>query len=101
GEGFHVGTSKVWRQLREKSNLSGVRIHDLRHTHASTGVALNKSVHIIGNILVQRKPETTSRCSHSQQHPLRPAADHTAQFVSDAMRSEGNKSNVVKLARPK
>jgi integrase len=101
GDGFHDGVYKVWRRLREKAGLSEVRLHDLRHTHASTGVALNQSLHIVGKILGHRKPETTARYSHLALDPVRAAADQTAKRVANAMKGGGDNSKVVRLARPK
>jgi integrase len=101
GGGFHDGVYKVWRRLREKAGLSEVRLHDLRHTHASTGVALNQSLHIVGKILGHRKPETTARYSHLALDPVRAAADQTAKRVANAMKGGGDNSKVVRLARPK
>jgi integrase len=100
GEGHHDGVYKIWRRLRKEAGLSDVRLHDLRHTHASTGVALNQSLHIVGKILGHRKPETTARYSHLALDPVRAAADQTAKRVADAMRGGGG-SKVVRLARPK
>jgi integrase len=101
GDGFHDGVYKVWRRLREKAGLSEVRLHDLRHTHASTGVALNQSLHIVGKILGHRKPETTARYSHLALDPVRAAADQTAKRAAAAMKGGGDNSAVVRLARPK
>jgi integrase len=102
GEGHHDGAYKVWRRLREKAELSDVRLHDLRHTHASTGVALNQSLHIVGKILGHRKAETTARYSHLALDPVRAAADQTAQRVAAAMKGRNpSNSKVVRLARQK
>jgi integrase len=101
GDGFHDGVYKVWRRLREKAGLSEVRLHDLRHTHASTGVALNQSLYIVGKILGHRKPETTARYSHLALDPVRAAADQTAKRVANAMKGGSDNSKVVRLARPK
>jgi integrase len=101
GNGFHDGVYKVWRRLREKAGLSEVRLHDLRHTHASTGVALNQSLHIVGKILGHRKPETTARYSHLALDPVRAAADQTAKRVAAAMKGGSGNNKVVRLARSK
>ena len=86
----------------EKAGLSDVRLHDLRHTHASTGVALNQSLHIVGKILGHRKPETTARYAHLALDPVRLAADQTAQRVAAAMKGRGaSNSKVVRFARQK
>lgn len=102
GTGHHVGFAKVWREVRKRAALEGVRLHDLRHTHASVGVALNQSLLIVGKILGHRKAETTERYSHLQLDPVRAAADQTAKRVSDAMRGGGaGSANVVRLKGPK
>jgi integrase len=101
GDGYHVGYAKVWRQLRDRAGLSGVRLHDLRHTHASVGVALNQSLQIIGKVLGHKKAATSERYAHLQLDPVRAAADQTAKRLSNAMRGGGSNSKVVRLARPK
>ncbi len=102
GDGHHDGVYKVWRRLRKDAGLSDVRLHDLRHTHASTGVALNQSLHIVGKILGHRKPETTARYAHLALDPVRLAADQTAHRVASAMKGRGaSNSKVVRLARSK
>lgn len=98
GKGYHVGFAKVWREVRKRAEIAGVRLHDLRHTHASVGVALNQSLLIVGKILGHRKTQTTERYSHLQLDPVRAAADQTAKRVSDAMRGGGaDRPNVVPL----
>jgi len=100
GNSFHVGYSKVWRRLREKAGLLGVRLHDLRHTHASTGVALNQSLFIIGKVLGHKKARTTEKYAHLELDPVRAAADQTAQRVASAMKGGGTGlSKVVRLER--
>ncbi|MGD9879451.1 MAG: tyrosine-type recombinase/integrase [Reyranella sp.] len=101
GEGFHVGHSKVWRRLREKAGLSGVRLHDLRHTHASAGIALNQSLFIVGKVLGHKKARTTEKYAHLELDPVRAAADQTAKRVADAMKGGDANSKVVRLAREK
>jgi integrase len=71
GEGHPVGESKVWRKLRKMVGLQGVRLHDLRHTHASVGVALNQSLFIVGEILEHERPQTTEKCAHLALAPVR------------------------------
>lgn len=98
GTGHHVGFAKVWREVRKRAALEGVRLHDLRHTHASVGVALNQSLLIVGKILGHRKAETTERYSHLQLDPVLAAADQTARRVSDAMSGgRADSSNVLQL----
>jgi integrase len=95
GEGHHVGVPKVWRKLREMVGLKGVRLHDLRHTHASVGVALNQSLFIVGKILGHKRPQTTEKYAHLALDPIRAAAEQTAQRLVGALR--GRKASVTRL----
>ena len=95
GEGHHVGVSKVWRKLRKIVGLKGVRLHDLRHTHASVGVALNQSLFIVGKILGHKRPQTTEKYAHLALDPVRAAAEQTAQRLAGALK--GRKATITKL----
>ena len=75
--------------------LKGVRLHDLRHTHASVGVALNQSLFIVGKILGHKRPQTTEKYAHLALDPIRAAAEQTAQRLSGALR--GRKATVTKI----
>jgi integrase len=85
GEGHHVGVPKVWRKLRKMLGLKGVRLHDLRHTHASVGVALKQSLFIVGKILGHKRPQTTEKYAHLALDPVRAAAEQTAERLAGAL----------------
>jgi integrase len=102
GDGHHQSAGKIWRQLRKRAGLTGVRLHDLRHSFASVGVSLNQSLFIVGKILGHTKAKTTERYSHLQLDPVRAAAEQTSKRVADALKGRGaDPSKVAKLARPK
>ena len=42
-----VNIEKPWRAIRKAAELDGVRIHDLRHAHASMAVAGGESVSML------------------------------------------------------
>ena len=51
-QGQHLtDMQKPWRRIRKLAILPDVRIHDLRHTFASSGVALGQGLPIIGKLL--------------------------------------------------
>lgn len=52
---------KPWRRIRSSAGLDDVRIHDLRHTFASHGVAMGHGLPIIGKLLGHTQPQTTAR----------------------------------------
>ena len=38
----------MWNQIRRRAGLDGVRLHDLRHSYASTAVASGDSLYLVG-----------------------------------------------------
>jgi integrase len=45
--------NRPWRAVIKRAELEGLRIHDLRHTHASIGAGLDLGLPIIGKLLGQ------------------------------------------------
>ena len=70
-----VGIDKFWFRVRAAAGLQGVRLHDLRHSFASMGVAGGLSLPIIGALLGHKHPATTGRYAHLSADPLRAAND--------------------------
>ncbi len=83
--GHFVGLPKAWQRIRKKAGLADCRLHDLRHSHASVGVAAGWSLPIIGAILGHRTQATTARYAHLGDDPVRAAADHIAKRINAAM----------------
>jgi integrase len=46
--------NRPWRALAKRAGLEDVRIHDLRHTHASIGAGAGLGLPIIGSYLAIR-----------------------------------------------
>ena len=66
---------REWERIREEAGLPGVRLHDLRHSSASTA-----EVHGMEMVTVARLPghalvETTERYFHSSDRSVADAAD--------------------------
>ncbi len=74
-----------WRTISARAGLQGVRIHDLRHTHASVGAGAGLSLPIIGKLLGHTQASTTQRYAHLDSDPLRLASDKIAANLSMAM----------------
>jgi integrase len=55
-----------------------VRIHDLRHTFASTAVATDQGLQMIGKLLRHAQVQTTARYAHLAADPIKDAADQIA-----------------------
>ena len=50
-----------WQRIRARAGLNDVRIHDLRHTFASTAVAAGQGLPMIGKLLGHTQVQTTAR----------------------------------------
>ncbi len=79
------GIDKIWSKLRKRVGLNDVRLHDLRHTYASTGAASGHGLPIVGRLLGHTQASTTSRYAHLADDPLRRAANQIAATISAAM----------------
>ena len=79
------GIDKVWFRVRAAAGLRGVRLHDLRHSFASMGVAGGLSLPIIGALLGHKHPTTTGRYAHLSADPLRAANDVVGMRIAAAI----------------
>jgi integrase len=50
--------NRPWKLVSKCAALEGVRLHDLRHTHASFGAAAGLGLPIIGKLLGHTQPST-------------------------------------------
>ena len=62
---------RFWDDVRAKTDLPGVRVHDLRHTFASLLVSGGMSLPMIGKLLGHTQVQTTARYAHLFDDPLR------------------------------
>ncbi len=74
-----------WQRVRSRAGLKDVRIHDLRHTFASTAVASGQGLPMIGKLLGHTQVQTTARYAHLAAEPVKVAADAVAVVLSDAL----------------
>jgi integrase len=66
---------KVWRRVSKRADITGARLHDLRHTAASIGVNGGLTLPIIGRLLGHTQVSTTQRYAHIDTNPALLAAD--------------------------
>ena len=63
-----------WRRIRERAELDGVRIHDLRHSFASRALALGEGLPMIGKLLGHTQVQTTARYAHLARDTVKASA---------------------------
>jgi integrase len=76
---------RPWGAIARRAKLDGVRIHDLRHTHASVGAGAGLGLPIIGKLLGHSQAATTARYAHLDADPLRRASNHIGNHIAAAM----------------
>jgi integrase len=86
-----IGLPHIWQRIREKAGLPDVRIHDLRHSFASSAAQAGMSLPFIGALLGHRELATTNRYVHLMSDPLKQAAEKVANRIDEAMKSPPQK----------
>jgi integrase len=66
---------KAWDTIRKRAGFPDLRLHDLRHTHASHLVSSGLSLSIVGKLLGHTQAATTQRYAHLADEPLRQATE--------------------------
>jgi integrase len=92
--------NRPWRAVAKRAGLVGVRLHDLRHTHASFGAGAGLGLPIIGKLLGHAQATTTARYAHLDFDPLRRASEHIGSRLAAAMgEAPSEPGAVVELTR--
>lgn len=74
-----------WQRVRARAGLKDVRIHDLRHTFASTAVASGQGLPMIGKLLGHTQVQTTARYAHLAADPVKLAADAVSSQIAASL----------------
>ncbi|EAQ29729.1 site-specific recombinase, phage integrase family protein [Erythrobacter sp. NAP1] len=71
-----------WPEIRNRAALPDVRLHDLRHSFASTAIRDNISLMVIGKLLGHALAETTSRYAHLSDEVIADAAERVSGSIA-------------------
>ena len=85
--GHVVEVKRAWRQLCKAAGITGLRIHDLRHSFASQLASGGASLPLIGALLGHSNPATTHRYSHLFDDPQRAAVERVGAIIETAGKS--------------
>ena len=64
-----------WNGVRAEAGLDDLRLHDLRHTHASLALRRGENILAIARLLGHRRAETTLKYTHAADAMAREAAE--------------------------
>ena len=99
GERGHVvEVKKAWRRITKAAAITGLRIHDLRHSFASQLASGGASLPLIGALLGHSNPTTTDRYAHLFDDPLRAAVERVGAVIAAA--GQPNEEPVPLRRRP-
>ena len=91
---------RPWAAIRREARLASLRLHDLRHTHASFGIGGGLSLPIIAKLLGHKRFATTQRYAHLDIDPLRLGSEQIGSRISAALnKTEVPAGDVVPLRR--
>jgi integrase len=72
----------AWYAACKVAKITGVRVHDLRHTYASLLASDGQSLLVIGALLGHTQPATTARYAHLLDDPLRRATERVGAILA-------------------
>ena len=87
---------KVWEHVRDQADLGeqedgtvrAMRLHDLRHSFASTAAGEGLSLHQIGHLLGHKQTSTTARYADLVRGPNFEAAEQIGKRLTEAMNGD-------------
>jgi integrase len=77
-----------WLEVLREAGIEDLRLHDLRHFHASLLASMGLSLPIIGQLLGHASASSTSRYAHLIDEALRSAVEQVGAAVIP-LRKEG------------
>jgi integrase len=90
----HVGQlARPWKEICKEAKITGLRLHDLRHSFASTLASAGYSLPVIGKLLGHTQAATTQRYAHLIGDVLQEAT----QAASRRLAASPRKAPVVPL----
>jgi integrase len=99
GSGHRTHVKRDWRQLCRAAGITGLRVHDLRHSFASQLASGGASLPLIGALLGHATPTTTARYAHLFDDPQRAATERVGAIIEAAGKASGENVTPFKGGR--
>jgi integrase len=84
GRDHRRSIKRNWAAILKAAGITGLRIHDLRHSFASQLVSSGASLPLIGALLGHSNPATTQRYAHLHDDPQREAVERVGSLIMNA-----------------
>lgn len=84
--GHRTTVQKSWLVVCAVARITGLRIHDLRHSFASQLASSGASLPLIGALLGHSNPSTTHRYAHLFDDPQRAAVERIGKIITSGGR---------------
>ena len=81
----HGNCLKLWNRVRERAGLSGVRLHDTRHTYASQAVMKGVPLPVVARLLGHSHVRMTMRYAHVGDRDVIEAAERIGAAISQTL----------------
>ena len=78
---------RVWYRVRKEAGIEDVRLHDLRHTHASHAVMNGVPVPVVSRMLGHSNVRMTLRYAHLGDRDIERAAERIGRSIAELMAS--------------
>jgi integrase len=98
GSGHRADVKRDWKAICKAAGITGLRIHDLRHSFASELASGGASLPLIGALLGHSNQSTTQRYAHLYDSPQRAAVERVGATI-DSAGAETESESVIPIRR--
>jgi len=91
------GLRVIWRDVCRAAGITGLRLHDLRHSYASFLRLKGHDLHVVGHMLGHSQLQTSARYSHVMPRVAQAAAAEVGSVIAAA--EKGTKAQVIRFKK--
>ncbi len=74
---------RPWGLILKCAGIKNLRIHDLRHSFAISGLLVGEGLPMIGKLLGHNRVQTTARYAHLANDPVKSAANRISSRIAE------------------